>query len=151
MLYTPHLFEPSSRYKSLALSLSFFRHVWTILPLFLDIQCRLKPVLLRNQYRKSITIPGSLGTGFSSRDDARLRPAPSGVMAKAHSLLFPRPHTHSRHVDHYQPRSTSRRSMTPAGFRQFVASATASAKSQSWIPMQNENTLRWTISTTNPP
>jgi hypothetical protein len=47
----------------------------------LDIQCRLKPVLLTNRYRRPTTIPGSLGTEKTGA--SRFKEA-----TKASSLFF---------------------------------------------------------------
>jgi hypothetical protein len=79
------------------------------------------------------------------------RPAPGGVMAQTHFTSFPIPRTHYLFFDHCQPRLTSKWSMMLVGCRQSGASATPFAKSKSWIRVQHENTLRWTISATNAP
>jgi len=96
---------------------------------------------MTNQYRRSTTIPGSLGTEYSSLDDARLRPALRGVMVKAHFTPLLRPHIYYRHLDHSQPRPTSRWSMMLVGCQQSGALATPSAKSKSWIRVQHVNML----------
>jgi hypothetical protein len=68
-----------------------------------------------NPYRRSTTIPGSLGTDASSLDDAHLYRTSRGLMAKARFMSSPRPNTHYRRLDHCQPRPKSRKSMTQWG------------------------------------